>query len=208
MPAARIDPSQYPELAHLHVRGNLTHAGISARFGVDASTITRTLKRAPVVALIEVERRREQDALRAKAYRDRQREQAAAADPAVEVEARFGISTTPDRIVRPGFLDLYRHPTTGRWMRTASVGFDCPARPSDFTRREAPVPDDLQEEYGFGPPGYDRPPVGHVPPEQRPIRMRYTNARGVEVTSPVDARDTEQRLSEGWELVEPPTRPA
>jgi hypothetical protein len=86
-------------------------------------------------------------------------------------------------------------------MRTASVGFDRPATRSDFTRRGATPPASFEDEYGFGQPGYDRPPVGYIPPDQRPVRMSRVNERGVHVTSPIPAGEVPAREQEGWTRV-------
>jgi hypothetical protein len=128
----------------------------------------------------------------------RGREAAVALDPEA-FAAKQGHSTTATRIARKGMGDLYLSEKTGIWMRSASVGWDRPATRGDFTRRGTKVPASFEAEYGYGAPGYDRPPVGYVPEDQRVVaRMSRVTESGATVTSPVQKRDLAQRLSEGW----------
>jgi hypothetical protein len=212
MPAARIHPEQYPELAQLAVRGNLSHKGIAARFGVDPSTVTRTLRRPPVVALLDIERNRKDAAKRAKSYRARKRDRASAAerDPAVLTKKLVGYP--PDTEHRRFVKCLRRDPETGamidtgtremvkkggRWYRiTATCGL-VEARERDW---EGNPPPDFDPIPAFGPPGHPRPPLGHREPVVR--MLRPPNERGIEVTSPVDLCEVEAREAEGWTRVD------
>jgi hypothetical protein len=171
---------------------------IAAMVALPPSRIQRTLERPEVVQELR-ERRKTRKATERK-REQRERDAESAADPEA-FAAKFGSVTSATRISRKGMGDLYVSEKTGQWMRVASVGFDRPACRLDFERRGAKPPGNFEDDYGYGQPGYDRPPVGFVPPDRRPIRLERTDERGVYRQSPFEAREVDARLAEGWTRV-------
>jgi hypothetical protein len=65
--------------------------------------------------------------------------------------------------------------------------------------------EDFRNERGFGPPGFDRPPLGYIPPDQRPVRLRPpvgSRERDVlDLILPVRAIEVPAYEAKGWERV-------
>jgi len=63
--------------------------------------------------------------------------------------------------------------------------------------------EDVGDEWGFGPPGFDRPPLGYIPPSQRLVRLRPpvgSRERDLlDMTVPVRAFEVPAHEAEGWE---------
>jgi hypothetical protein len=175
----------------------MSASDIAAERDLGLRRVQRKLKEnASRVRELQAEHRKRESARIRKASQ-REREQEAALNPAATV-------TSATRISRKGMLDLYVSAKRGCWMREASVGWDRPATPGDFTRRGAKIPDDLYVDPGFGPPypELSRHALGFVPPDQRVVaRMSRVTESGATVTSPVQARDLEARIAEGWQRV-------
>jgi hypothetical protein len=102
-------------------------------------------------------------------------------------------------MVSTGTRELIRK--HGCWYRiTATCGL-VRAKRSDF---EGKVPADFEDDPDFGQPGFPRHPVGYIPPDQRPVRMRETHDGPygpVEGTHPVPASEVAARLALGWQLL-------
>jgi hypothetical protein len=214
MPSAKIIPEQFEELARLAVRGNLSHRGLGQHFGVDSSTITRTLRKPAVAALLDIEREREGSARRSKEYRDRRKEREQTAATAPDTGALYERLTgrppnTADRIsidvkrpnsdgvlVSTGVRVIVRR-NGSYWRETATCGY-VPARRADF--EDHPVPADFEDGPRYGPPDAPpREPVGYVEPS---CRMRHPSPSGrTMVESPVPLSEQVARLQDGWELV-------
>jgi hypothetical protein len=204
VPVAPMSEALVTAIIEAHAAGDSARK-IAATRDLGLRRVQRLLKRPDVAARVKELRaenqKREKATARKREQRERERE--AAADPEA-FAAKQGSVTSATRIARKGWNDLYVSEKTGIWMYEASVGWDRPATRADFTRRGVKPPPAFEDEYGFGQPGYDRPPIGFVPENQRPVRMievKQGPYGPFEVGHPVPAGEVPQREAEGWTRV-------
>jgi hypothetical protein len=206
MPAAKISLHDWPELVRLHVREKLSHKAIAQRFGCHPSVVTRTLKRVPVVELVDAEHRKMDAARRSQEYRDRkaEREREHFASEEATVERITGQPSSPCLATLPGqpYPRLERESPAHAWRYIPQVGWNRWATFEHLQRFKVKNPEGAEGDPGFGDIDYPRHPVGYIPPDQRVVcRMSRVTDSGATVTSPVQARDLEARIAQGWQRV-------
>jgi hypothetical protein len=212
MPRRVLGPAEHRLIATLHVEG-LSDAAIAGAVGeqvgerVERSTIRKARNRVGVQELIAAERKRAGATRRSQEYRERERAKAEADAPAVLHEKLTGHRPdTPTRMVitnkRHGDRVMFRDPENGQWYREGVCG-RVPAKRSDWEGQK--VPASFTALYGFGEPGYDRPPIGFIPPEDRKnIRVRRMQPGpygDVEHLKSVSPAELEEATAEGWQRV-------
>lgn len=176
MPRRLLGPDEHRLIARMHVDGAPDSAiarAVAEQFGkpVDRSTIRKARARPGVQEMIVEEHRRKVDRDRAARYRVRkaEREQVAA-----DIERGAGpppSATSLER--RPPHGQNYPYITAGGTYHGSNVGSGRPATRADYLRNRWKPPDGFEDLPRFGQPGFERHPVGHVPEDQKIVRLRF-----------------------------------
>jgi hypothetical protein len=211
MPRRLLGPDEHRLIARMHVDGATDSAiarAVAEQVGkpVDRSTIRKARARPGVQEMIVEEHRRKVDRDRAARYRVRkaEREQVAA-----DIERGAGpppSATSLER--RPPHGQNYPYITAGGTYHGSNVGSGRPATRADYLRNRWKVPDGFDDAPVFGPPGWPRHPLGHVPPELKPVRLNIpaglaipgSQAGTVPSVRPVLPGDVDALLEQGATL--------
>jgi hypothetical protein len=125
-------------------------------------------------------------------------------DPSAAAERITGQPSNALLATRPGqeYPCLVRRSPQHAWRYCPQVGWNRWASFADLAYFGVKNPEGTEGDPGFGDPDYPRHPIGFTPPEQRVVcRMSRVTESGAVVTSPVQARDLEARIAEGWQRV-------